>query len=81
MIDGPFTSYDLNTLLKAKTDGKKAIQVKLGDDLNGETSRIDVANACVESLFSESTVNKAFSLVNEGERPANIDWSELFSHL
>jgi len=81
LIDGPFTSYDLNTLLKAKTDGKKAVQVKLGDDLNGETSRIDVANACVESLFAESTVNKIFSLVNEGERSANIDWLKLFSQL
>lgn len=81
LIDGPYTSYDLNTLLKAKTGGKKAVQVKLGDDLNGEASRIDVANACVESLFSDSTVNKAFSLVNEGERPDSIDWSKLFLQL
>ena len=81
LIDGPYTSYDLNTLLRAKTDGKKAVKIALGDKFNGETSRVDVANVCVESLFYDNTINKDFSLVNEGERPANIDWSELFARL
>ena len=81
LIDGPYTSYDLNTLLRAKTDGQKAVEIKAGDDLNGETSRIDVANACVEALFDDNTINKDFSIANEGERPNNIDWSQLFSKL
>ena len=81
LIDGPYTSYDLNTLLRAKTDGKKAIKIEEGDNLNGDASRIDVANACVESLFYETTVNKDFSLVNDGERPDNIDWEQLFARL
>lgn len=81
LIDGPYTSYDLNTLLRAKTDGKKAVVIKTGDSLDGETSRIDVANACVECLFNDSTVNKDFSIANSGDRPANTDWSELFASL
>ena len=47
LIDGPFTSYDLNTLLQAKTDGQQAVVLGTGDQLLGQTSRIDVAAACV----------------------------------
>ncbi len=81
LIDGPYTSYDLNTLLRAKTDGKKAVIIEMGDNLNGETSRIDVANACVESLFCDTTINKDFSIINSGARPENINWQELFASL
>lgn len=81
LIDGPYTSYDLNTLLRAKTDGKKGIKIESGDRANGEASRIDVANACVESLFDDNTVNQDFSIANEGDRPTNIDWSWLFAKL
>ena len=81
LIDGPYTSYDLNTLLRAKTDGKKAVVIKPGDSLDGETSRIDVANACVECLFYDTTINKDFSIANSGNRPPNTDWSQLFASL
>jgi uncharacterized protein YbjT (DUF2867 family) len=81
LIDGPYTSYDLNTLLRAKTDGQKAVVLESGDRLNGESSRIDVANACVESLFHDTTVNQSFSIINSGARPAVTDWSKLFATL
>ncbi|MEM7762410.1 MAG: SDR family oxidoreductase [Cyanobacteria bacterium P01_A01_bin.40] len=81
LIDGPYTSYDLNTLLRAKTNGKKAVVIEAGDNLNGETSRIDVANACVESLFYDSTINKDFSIINDGEATGTRDWQELFTAL
>ena len=81
LIDGPYTSYDLNTLLRAKTDGNKDVKIAAGDSLNGETSRIDVANACVEALFHDTTTNKDFSIVNEGERPNSVNWDRLFSLL
>lgn len=81
LIDGPYTSYDLNTLLRAKTDGKKAVEIDPGDRLSGETSRIDVANACVEALFYDNTINKDFSIINSGERLNTIDWEQLFSAL
>ncbi|MGL4880473.1 MAG: NAD(P)H-binding protein, partial [Waterburya sp.] len=78
LIDGPYTSYDLNTLLRAKTDGKKAVVIEKGDNLNGDASRIDVANVCVESLFYDTTINQDFSIINSGDRPDEIDWEELF---
>ena len=81
LIDGPYTSYDLNTLLRAKTDGKKAVVIENGDRLNGETSRVDVANVCVESLFYELAVNRDFAIINSGERPQNTNWEQLFSQL
>lgn len=81
LIDGPYTSYDLNTLLKAKTGGKLGVVVSTGDTLSGETSRIDVANACVECIENPATVGKAFELVNQGTRPFQIDWDALFSKL
>ncbi|MEQ8463845.1 SDR family oxidoreductase [Coleofasciculus sp. E1-EBD-02] len=81
LIDGPYTSYDLNTLLKAKTDGKLGVVVGTGDTLNGETSRIDVAAACVECIDHPVTEGKVFELVNKGARPAKIDWTALFSGL
>lgn len=81
LIDGPYTSYDLNTLLRAKTDGEKGVQIASGDRLNDETSRIDVANACVEALFYDTTINQDFSLVNSGIRPTTTDWEQLFAQL
>ena len=81
LIDGPYTSYDLNTLLKAKTGGKLGVVVGTGDTLSGETSRIDVASACVECLDNPATEGKVFELVNQGARPSAIDWGTLFSTL
>ncbi|GAB4238336.1 MAG: SDR family oxidoreductase [Stanieria sp.] len=81
LIDGPYTSYDLNTLLKAKTDGKQAVVIATGDSLNGQTSRIDVANACVECLFYPTTENKAFAIVNSGKKTSSTNWEALFARL
>ncbi len=79
LIDGPYTSYDLNTLLRAKTDGKKAVVMGTGDTLNGETSRIDVANVCVECLNYDVTINQVFDIINSGKRPAVTNWRQLFN--
>ncbi|MGQ4646846.1 NAD(P)H-binding protein [Lyngbya aestuarii] len=81
LIDGPYTSYDLNTLLKAKTRSKLNVVVGTGDTLVGQTSRIDVASACVACLENPVTIGKVFELVNQGTRPTAIDWKTLFSHL
>jgi uncharacterized protein YbjT (DUF2867 family) len=79
LIDGPFTSYDLNTLLKATTDGKLNVVLGKGDTLSGDASRIDVAAACVESLFYPNTAGQVFELVNQGTRSSEIDWEQLFN--
>ncbi len=81
LIDGPYTSYDLNTLLKATTNGKQGIVLGTGDTLNGQTSRIDVAAACVECLNNPMTENMVIEIINQGPRPATIDWSALFAQL
>lgn len=81
LIDGPFTSYDLNTLLKASTNGKQGVVLGTGDRLNGQTSRIDVAAACVECLTAPSTINKTFEIINQGSRDAALNWDALFAGL
>lgn len=79
LIDGPYTSYDLNTLLKAKTGGKFGVVLGKNDTLSGQTSRIDVAAACVECISSPFCQGLVFDLVNQGPRPSVIDWEALFS--
>jgi uncharacterized protein YbjT (DUF2867 family) len=79
LIDGPYTSYDLNTLIKATTQGKQGIVMGQGDRLNGQTSRIDVANACVECLEIPITANQIFEIINQGSRPETLNWLELFT--
>ncbi|MBW4645751.1 MAG: SDR family oxidoreductase [Goleter apudmare HA4340-LM2] len=81
LIDGPYTSYDLNTLLKANTGGKLGVVLGQGDTLQGDASRIDVAAACVESILHPSTERQVFEIVNQGARPAVVDWDYLFSQL
>jgi hypothetical protein len=51
------------------------------DTLVGQTSRIDVATACVECIFYPMTKGKVFELVNNGARPPITDWEALFSQL
>ena len=81
LIDGPYTSYDLNTLLKATTGGKQGVVIGTGDQLSGQTSRIDVAAACVECLDNPATVCKVFEIVNQGKRPTDLNWTDLFAQL
>jgi uncharacterized protein YbjT (DUF2867 family) len=79
LIDGPFTSLDLNTLLQARTNQKLGVVVWTGDRLTGDTSRMDVAAACVACLDLPNTLGKAYELINQGPRPADLDWAELFA--
>ncbi len=81
LVDEPFTAYDLATLLKTTTDSKLGVVLEKGDKLNGDASRIDVAAACVESLFDPNTENQIFAIVNQGQRPDQISWEYLFSKL
>ena len=78
LIDGPYTSLDLNTLIQAKTDGKLGVVMDTGDRLTGDASRIDVAAACVSALGIQAAENIICELVNQGERPEAVDWRELW---
>ncbi|ESW06263.1 hypothetical protein PHAVU_010G032900 [Phaseolus vulgaris] len=81
LTDGPYTSYDLNTLLKATAGQRRAVLVGQGDKLVGEASRIVVAEACVQALDLEVTENQVYEVNSvEGEGPGNEakKWQELF---
>ncbi|MEL6605534.1 MAG: SDR family oxidoreductase [Cyanobacteria bacterium J06614_10] len=80
LTDGPYTSRDFNSLVKASTEGKLGVTIATGDTLNGQTSRLDVAAACVACLDIDAAENKAFEIISKGDRPAEINWSALFSN-
>ncbi len=79
LTDGPYTSRDFNSLVQASTDSKLGVVVGTGETLNGQTSRIDVAAACVACLEIEAAKNKAFEIISKGDRPSEIDWTSLFA--
>lgn len=82
LTDGPYTSYDLNTLLKATSGGKRKVVVSGRDDLGrGQCSRVAVAEACVQALGCEEALFKAVAMETvEGEGPGEDEgkWRELF---
>lgn len=78
LVDGPYTSYDLNSLMQAKTGGDQDVVIGTGDELNGQASRVDVAAASVACLSHPVTKNQIFEMVNRGSRPRQFDWGERF---
>ena len=79
--DGPYTSYDLNTLLKATSGTRKDVRLARSDRLDGQVSRIVVAEALVQALQLEGTLGQAFSLESvEGSGPGADQgaWRQLF---
>lgn len=79
LIDGPYTSYDLNRLIQATTEGKQGIRLGLGDQLQGQSSRIDVAAACVACLGVPETLGLAIDLINSGQRPRTVNWAQILT--
>uniref|UniRef100_A0A804LKH0 NAD(P)-binding domain-containing protein n=2 Tax=Zea mays TaxID=4577 RepID=A0A804LKH0_MAIZE len=62
LTDGPYTSYDLNTLLKATAGERRAVVIGKGDKLVGEVSRLVVAEACIQALDIESTEGQIYEI-------------------
>ncbi|XP_017982993.1 PREDICTED: sanguinarine reductase isoform X1 [Theobroma cacao] len=62
LTDGPYTSYDLNTLLKATAGQRRAVLIGQGDKLVGEVSRLVVAEACIQALEIEFTEGKIYEI-------------------
>ncbi|CAI5981928.1 unnamed protein product [Closterium sp. NIES-65] len=83
LTDGPYTSYDLNTLLKATAGMRKAVEVKRGSDtLSGETSRVVLAEGCVQALGVKAAENEVFEMLSvEGEGPGGDEsaWEKIFA--
>lgn len=81
LTDGPYTSYDLNTLLKSTAGERRAVVVGQGDKLVGEVSRLVVAEACIQALDIECTQGQIYEINSvEGEGPGSDPekWKELF---
>jgi uncharacterized protein YbjT (DUF2867 family) len=81
LTDGPYTSYDLNTLLKATAGSRKDAVLSRRDDLKGEASRITVAEAVVQALGSPAAEGRAFAIESaEGAGPGAdaAKWGALF---
>ncbi|MBA0800460.1 hypothetical protein Gohar_010889, partial [Gossypium harknessii] len=62
LTDGPYTSYDLNTLLKATAGQRRAVVIGQGDNLVGEVSRLVVAEACIQAMDIEFTEGKIYEI-------------------
>ncbi|KAJ6315615.1 hypothetical protein OIU78_018979 [Salix suchowensis] len=83
LTDGPYTSYDLNTLLKATAGKRCAVVIGQGDKLVGEASRIVVAEACIQALdieFTEGEIYEINSVEGEGPGCDQPKWKELFKN-
>lgn len=81
LTDGPYTSYDLNTLLRATAGERRAVVIGQGDKLVGEVSRLVVAEACIQALDIESTEGQIYEINSvKGEGPGSdpLKWKELF---
>ncbi|XP_062215575.1 sanguinarine reductase [Phragmites australis] len=81
LTDGPYTSYDLNTLLKATAGERRAVVIGQGDKLVGEVSRLVVAEACIQALDIESTEGQIYEINSvKGEGPGTDPekWKVLF---
>ncbi|XP_020150768.1 uncharacterized protein At5g02240 [Aegilops tauschii subsp. strangulata] len=82
LTDGPYTSYDLNTLVKATAGERRAVEIGQGDKLVGEASRLVVAEACIQALDIESTQGKIYEISSvKGEGPGSHQqkWKQLFA--
>lgn len=81
LTDGPYTSYDLNTLLKATAGERRAVVIGQGDKLVGEVSRLVVAEACIQVLdidFAQGQIYEINSVEGEGPGSDPEKWKELF---
>ncbi|EFN51223.1 hypothetical protein CHLNCDRAFT_10816, partial [Chlorella variabilis] len=86
LTDGPYTSYDINTLLKNTSGSRQDITLSLHDDLVGETDTPRavagaVAEAIVQSMLLEFVEGKKYSIGSrEGDGPGRdpSKWKALF---
>jgi len=81
LTDGPYTSYDLNTLLQGTAGKRKGVNLAEGDIFDGETSRISVAEAAIQCLRIPAAIGRSFcveSVTGEGPGQDEGCWDSLF---
>ena len=78
LTDAPYTSYDLNTLMKGESGERREVNLSLEEELDGETSRAAVAESCVQSLVHAFMENETFSIesvLGEGPETSDEEWA------
>jgi hypothetical protein len=80
LTDAPYTSYDLNTLIKGESGARKEVLITRDERLDGETSRAAVAESCLQSLLIDFMADTEFSIESiMGEGPESTDeWIQRF---
>jgi nucleoside-diphosphate-sugar epimerase len=84
LTDGPYTSYDLNTLLRATSGEKRDVQLATGDTLSPQaSSRLVVAEAALQALCCAGAARRDFdvgSTVGAGPGADPEKWESLFAN-
>lgn len=81
LTDGPYTSYDINTVLQATSGSRQDVQLSTADDQSGEASRIAIAEAMVQLLSADGVEGRKFSLTSQegtGPQQDSSKWKALF---
>jgi len=84
LTDAPYTSYDLNTLIKGESGTRKEVNLSLEEELDGETSRAAVAESCLQSLLHSFMADTTFSMesvVGEGPGTDDAEWVKRFQEI
>lgn len=84
LIDGPWTSTDVNTLFKAETKGSRSgVKLSLKDIFGkGEASRVSVAEALLQCLGVACTNGHAYAITSTREEGPSKDskkWERMFA--
>lgn len=84
LTDGPYTSYDLNTLMQATSGTRQKVILSRKDDLLGEASRIATAEALWQALVTEALQGETLALSSEegaGPGSDSASWARLVQAL
>jgi len=83
LTDGPYTSYDLNTLMKGTAGSRQGVEMRGGDCLDGEMSRVWLAEGMAQAVvapdggtFGRALCCQSVDGAGPGEDPDR--WADLF---
>lgn len=84
LIDGPWTSTDINTLFKAETNGSRpGVKLALKDIFGtGEACRAAVAEALLQCLRVSCTTGRAYAITStrdDGPSKDSKKWEQMFA--
>ena len=84
LTDGPYTSYDLNTLMQATSGTRQKVILSRKDDLLGEASRIATAEMLCQALVTAELQGETLAISSEegaGPGSDSAAWARLVQAL